>query len=406
MNILLVGNGFDLHHMYPTGYINFLHTFQFLTGSYDDSFDSIGKIFGNEHLQANDEFIKDCYTQHSRIYDSTPLAVSEAKQIIGKAKNNLWYNYLCTCVTKDIRWIDFEKEISRVIEAFSDFLECDDGLYLMNNHVVFDSSEFPSNVENRHILSHFNFFFEDFNDSILLEPGTVEIKKQYIYEKVVGSKSYYTRDDDIISELYNSLRELADILQWYLQHFIDAPSREYAALGYKPRFPSYPHPYRVYSFNYTNTIELLYDTNMVDHIHGNTQDHIVLGVNPDANDNLSSINTSFLQFKKYFQRTYFRTDYSYIQSIKTRNSTPHIHDTHLFVMGHSLDITDKDIIMQIFDVANKITILYHKESSIKNLIRNLVEMYGKDGFDELRTTRDLQFMPQAKIEWIQDKTSD
>ena len=139
---------------------------------------------------------------------------------------------------------------------------------------------------------------------------------------------------------------------------------------------------------------------MVDHIHGNTQTHIVLGVNPDKNDNLSNMDTSFLQFKKYFQRTFFRTDHSYIKSIQAHNTTPRNNDNHLFVVGHSLDSTDKDIIMQIFRMAKKITILYHKESSVKNLICNLVEMYGKDGLDELRIERDLQFLPQAAIEWV------
>ena len=30
MNVLLLGNGFDLNHMFPTSYINFLNTVNFL----------------------------------------------------------------------------------------------------------------------------------------------------------------------------------------------------------------------------------------------------------------------------------------------------------------------------------------------------------------------------------------
>ena len=137
-------------------------------------------------------------------------------------------------------------------------------------------------------------------------------------------------------------------------------------------------------------------------VYSSTKAEIVLGINPDANDDLDSIDTSFLQFKKYYQRTFFRTDSSYIQHIKTCKSIPYNKETDLVVMGHSLDITDKDIIMQIFSVAKRITIMYHEESAVKNLIKNLVHMYGKDGFDELRTVKNLQFVPQTKIQWTKN----
>lgn len=400
MNVLMVGNGFDLHHMYPTGYINFLHTLQYLTENCNEGIDSVGKVLGNDTLQTSDDFIQKCYAKHSRIYDCTPLDPEDTKRITDKARDNLWFNYLCSCVNKDIRWIDFEKEISRVMEAFTTFFEYDDEIFLMDQYIVYDPSAFPSDIEDRHILKFFNFFYEDFKESMFGGTELANIKKQYTLEKVVGSKSYYIDSDAITSELYKSLRELAEILQWYLLCFVDAPSKEYTTLGFKPQWASYPSPHRVYSFNYTNTLEILYGNNMVDHIHGNTCDQIVLGVNPDENDSMNNVDTTFLQFKKYFQRIFFRTDLSYIRNINVIKATPRSNDTHLVVMGHSLDITDKDIIMEIFDTARKITILYHNDSSVKKQIRNLVEIYGKEGLDKLRSDRNLQFIPQAEIEWI------
>ena len=61
--------------------------------------------------------------------------------------------------------------------------------------------------------------------------------------------------------------------------------------------------------------------------------------------------------------------------------------------------TDEDIIKQIFELAKSIRILYHNDTSVKNNIKNLVEIYGKDGFDRLRQEKDLQFLPQSQIYW-------
>ena len=73
MNIFLVGNGFDLHHKFPTRYIDFLHTMGFLIQNKDETYTTIGKIFGNEDLQQANSFIQECYEQHQHIYNSTAL---------------------------------------------------------------------------------------------------------------------------------------------------------------------------------------------------------------------------------------------------------------------------------------------------------------------------------------------
>ena len=51
--------------------------------------------------------------------------------------------------------------------------------------------------------------------------------------------------------------------------------------------------------------------------------------------------------------------------------------------------------MEVFDLADEIHILYHNEKAIGNYIKNLVNMYGKDGFDRLRSVKKLRFEPQS-----------
>ena len=97
----------------------------------------------------------------------------------------------------------------------------------------------------------------------------------------------------------------------------------------------------------------------------------------------------FLRFKKYFQRVIYHTDDEYLEWITNKLS-----DIDLVVMGHSLDITDKDIIMQMFDAAKDITVLYHNESAEASLVANLINIYGKEKFDELRIKKRLRFLPQ------------
>ena len=400
MNFFLVGNGYDLHHKFPTSYINFLHTITFLIDNKGHTFETVGSVFGNEALHQKDDFIQQCYDAHSQIYSYAVLPQAELADIVERAENNLWFNYLQNCVAKDIHWIDFEREILRVMEAFSEFFNHDNKLSLSRDRVIFDFASFPPDPEDRHILSQFDFFFEELDESRIGRSRMMQIKCRYASEKISGSRAYHLATDDIVSDLYTSLRDLSDILRLYLLYFIDGPAAEYAKLGIKPRFASLPSPNYVYSFNYTNTFEILYSNNMVDHLHGNTSTAIVLGVNPDENDEIGHTDTTFLQFKKYFQRVFYKTDLSFLAKIRSARATPGYNDNTLYVIGHSLDSTDEDIIKQVFDIAKSIIVLYHSDSSVKNQIRNLVKMYGKEGLDELRDKKKLQFLPQSDIQWI------
>ncbi len=171
-------------------------------------------------------------------------------------------------------------------------------------------------------------------------------------------------------------------------------------MGIKAKFASLPSSTQVYSFNYTNTYEILYSLSNVDHIHGNTESSIVLGVNPDEKDEIYSIDTSFLQFKKYFQRTFYSTDNSFLKKEYDTQNIRTLEGIDLYVIGHSLDVTDKDIIKLVFDSATRITVLYHSDISVKSQIKNLVEMFGKEGLDRLRAKKDLCFVRQSDVEWI------
>ena len=180
----------------------------------------------------------------------------------------------------------------------------------------------------------------------------------------------------------------------YLRIFVEQPLDILLREKLLHANPQLQNENRIISFNYTSVPEIVYGVQNVIHIHGTLSDKIVLGVNPNKDDDLQTVNTTFLQFKKYYQRVYFGTDIGYLRFMEHAEKTKRgAGDYILTVVGHSLDVTDRDIIMEIFSLPNEIHILYHDEKAIGRYIKNLVTIYGKEGFDRLRSERKLRFMP-------------
>ena len=70
--------------------------------------------------------------------------------------------------------------------------------------------------------------------------------------------------------------------------------------------------------------------------------------------------SNFIFFKKYYQRVCFKTDIEYLKAVSNIYwNKKHEHEVVLKVIGHSLDVTDKEIIKDLFETANKIKIFYH-----------------------------------------------
>ena len=398
MNILLLGNGFDLHHKFPTAYIDFLHTIKFLVEHYDEStMKTVASVFGDERLKSKCKNIANSHAEYEYFYKETPLDGNEIKSSIEKSQNNMWFKYFSTAVEKELTWIDFEKEISEVISAFREFFSC--------NEVQFAFETRFKNEKNKFIIRRFDFFVEKVPNTILAGAGQAyTVKTEYKKENPVASKIYEIDKEKIITELYLSLRELTDLLKSYLKLFIDGAITEMEDLQFTIKNDSYPDLGYVFTFNYTNTIEKLYTTeDVVFHIHGNVDENIVLGVNPDKYDEFEDMDTSFLRFKKYFQRVFYRADVGYRKAINEvveifHGAPSYAKDITVYVIGHSLDETDKDVIQEIFGLATKIKIFYHKDEVVGDYIKNLVAIYGKTGFDSLRITKDIEFVPHEASE--------
>lgn len=392
MNILLLGNGFDLYHELPTKYANFLHTAYFLINRYTQSMRTVGSVFLNKYFRETDSFLFKCYMGHKAIYDKTILPEDAVYKIIELLKNNRWFTYFVKSFNKDVGWIDFESEIAMVLGIFHNVLS--------KITVEFSDDIFSSKVD-RYIIGNFPFykakdFSKIYQDGELSDhPASYMVDEEFRVEYPFQSGNWSVKTDQIIQNLYDDLVNVSTALKLYLKHFVEAPLSEMKKADHISKCDALLHIDNVVTLNYTNTYEKLYSNNSVFHLHGSVDGNIILGVNADLFDEINEfqeIDTSIISFKKYYQKALYETDIDYLHW-KSDIVYDNYGDIHLLIMGHSLDVTDKDIIAELFDMANKITILYHSFEAKNQYMRNLVRLFGKHKFDVYRNEKALSFLP-------------
>lgn len=378
MNVLFLGNGFDLFHKLPTKYSNFLNTIDCLSSLDISKITMVGDVFANTDLNYRDKEIHASYKEYREIYDKTSIDLTSLKQL-KTLPNNLWYKYLSKALKGDSSWIDFEKEIFSVTQSFQKTFE-----FTVNEKLKFlklDQGE-------KYIVEKFNFFLYPPNTNGL-SSGYRCIKTEYLIEYPLGSKNKILNKPKIIQELSQQLSSLADGLKIYLKCFIENTVKNISCTLALQWQQAFKHTDHVITFNYTNTYEQFYKKVNVMHIHGNIDHHIVLGINPDGADNIETVDTTFIPFKKYFQRIKYKTDLSYLDFMAKNKGTK---DIALYIIGHSLDMTDKDVIQETFSLARKIYILNYDETDESNHISNLINIFGKAEFDKMRREKDITFM--------------
>ena len=330
-------------------------------------------------LSSQNQTIKDSYEQYKSIYDSCPLEKEILEKIREKVPQNCWFKYFRSCFSKDVTWIDFEREIAEVILYFKVFLK-------KTNTFI------PPQKETMLLLnafSHFNKFFQQQN---VLPRGTLSLVDEYVQNHHV--KGRCPNKEKIIQTLLDDLYDFSDILKMYLKFFVDYPVKKGEVLSIHSFLPTIDY---VITFNYTNTFEMISPRTEVFHIHGNLDNRIVLGINPNKDDELETIDTSFIQFKKYFQRAFYDIEDEYLEIVNSDKLYSNVYGIankpFLCVFGHSLDVTDKDIIEELFNMANGIQIFYHNEQAKASYIKNIVQIFGKKGYDRLKREKNLKFTP-------------
>lgn len=408
MEILLIGNGFDLEHKLPTSYKNFLefcdkarriYTFsetapisEYQRNNLDDwKIDTSVKEMLlsafkertlNKNLQEDGTHITEATTPNDLL-----------NELYTHLYNNTWLNYFLSCPSYiGENWIDFETEISRVIQA----LDCARFQVKSGGDVTNVGAD---------------------NNKIPVAIWKSSKKNLRDVFKDIASIDLF------VEFLNNELERLIRALEIYIAGIVNNISISKKNLDIEKINPDH-----VLSFNYSNTYERTYGVGKsitYDYIHGKADTvknintcNLVLGIDEYLDDDCKDEELEFLTFKKYYQRIYKSTGNAYLDwahRIKADNAeyyrkvnlayTGEADPLHrfpgqkryyldvssierpehkLYIFGHSLDITDKDVLKLLICNDNVQTkIFYHRKNAddktaLGKLIKNLVRIMGQD----------------------------
>lgn len=374
MEILVIGNGFDLAHGLPTKYKDFL------------------------------EFMKNIDRYET-------LSEESYRILIQCYENNVWLKYFYNHM-QDIKgnWVDFESEISKVVKSM-------DYAKKMSTNMRKNSGKL------------IDFKTDTDKEKVYMEICEIKYsdKMATVYINDTSKRAVIIKDIDYcIKGLNNDLIELIYCLEIYLNEVMDNLSKKH--IKEIPELIDKEFD-RVLSFNYTNTFERLgyklkklkgkwdeinggfsgsnpYEK-QIDYIHGKVDlilhkakedSNMVLGIDEYLNDDEKNKELSFINFKKYFQRIYKRTGNEYVKWIEymNKNNDKNILEekdefsNHIYFFGHSLDISDKDILKKLllesgfidemgrYRDTTQIIIYYKDEETYAQQIANLVRIIGQD----------------------------
>lgn len=343
MDILIIGNGFDLAHGLKTSYKDFL------------------------------DFCKE--QNNKRI----PMAVNYGTTFI----DNIWLrHFLCRKDELGKTWIDLEEEILTVIETLSNIANIARLQPVTNPNFRFpamfvirkDVIDFKfSNIAE--FIMPANYYYQTNNN------GYTEVETRDF-----SSIHYFVKDfDSLVRFIYDKLREFTKEFEKYLIENVCIKSQ--VVSDYKLSLKT--SRLYVLSFNYTNTCESLYQYNCntlakdlridTTYVHGKANSsgdsNLVLGTKSFSN---KDIPPCFNIFQKHNQRHKYNTIEPYqelLRLIKLPNTNPVFH-----IIGHSLDESDHKILKHILDADKNATIkvYYHDEESQERLINNITDIIGEE----------------------------
>lgn len=402
MDVFLIGNGFDLHYDLPTSYACFLLVMKRLCEKVNEgeTITSVYQVLCDSELLKIGQ-IKRCIDRYGTHFDAAldPVLVQHSVDIIS---DNMWFNYFLECFDMNGEWVDFEREIGRVINAFELLLR---DTTCAPPSGCFNRGYNPNAISAWNICSKFPFFFdEDGVDDGKEDVNIAIIYERFVIEKPQLSNQYVLDCQEIVKELFISLTDLSLRLELYLEDFVDAPVRNMASKGVfnGDEFLATNEWYdtHIVSFNYTHTLDAITrkwaEKNHkipVCYIHGELRkNNVVLGVNSDQRDEHDELELTFLVFKKYFQRVYNGTDTDYLRLLTKIEEKDSFKNYTLYVIGHSLDVTDTEVIRECFKNAGRIIVFNYNLNDVEQHIRNLVTIFGKKEFDRLRLERKLTFV--------------
>lgn len=416
MNILMIGNGFDLAHGLPTKYGDFLKWIEITRKIIDEDYTL--KEADWKDIDSQIRLLMEEKSNNAPFY-----FFEDWKNLIN---NNVLIDYFLQGETYQKRsWVDFETELSNLVQV----------LEILEEKI--DEGEMFSNLkksQEKILVQLFPQYSYNCTRKIVLETlESIEpISNISNWEEILAflgidkkiNRINISRILQMFGDMNNyrnnlekDLNNLIILLEKYL-HFI---CMRLKIDKYSPDIESIDAD-KVVSFNYIDIYKNIYDKKNreievdYDYINGKAQEYkesnnMVLGINEYLTTDKKNCDIKFIAFKKYYQRIYKGTgnkhkDWTdkirenekwFKKELKKEFPTQipinkfNVKDRHnLYIFGHSLDVTEKDILKNlILQDSVYTTIYYHKtyddigkdDNGRKDLglkIANLVKVIGQD----------------------------
>ena len=392
--ILILGNGFDLAHGLPTRYSDFLEFCQRVTTiwTYDTtSTDKMAAIsYARKWIEGWNvkdtirESIIEAFASRKKKpdgYGSWKIVSDNAElsEIHECLNDNVWYDYLLELYKKHCmkgeNWIDFESEIRFIIKTVDE-----------NTSLLTDAWQ---NVIDAVINA-------TGNEKPKLFKGKLKFDKYS--EKKKWNSDHKLTIRDFREKAFEDLERLTRAFELYLIAFVEKIPIDKKIPEIVDIIPDY-----VITFNYTNTYEKVYKKGEVYHIHGKTdvtrsaeENDMVLGIDEYWTGDEKNERTNFTIFKKFSQRIQKHTGndaYKYLKEMKRifaengdamygnadRSIVHPDRVSYVYVFGHSLDVTDKDILSSsIGDDSTAVTVYCTDRGTEGELIANTIKLIGEE----------------------------
>lgn len=419
MNILIVGNGFDLSHYLPTKYDHFMdvmkaiesketgekvvdlsiHTVSEWIRMLDQIFEKRqGLEQPNYDMDFNELFscIRDKgfieKTKELYLTEQIKISCQDVLKLQYRLKMNDWYQYFKNHVEEIKTWIDFEQKIEEVLTTLAScILEIEK---IKRSTDLFEYFDYEKKEGNRikekdlNILSFFKFIKPEDYVMMATVYDTVKGTRNNLNPNFCHGKNLKNgfNPSGFLTYLYLQLEEFVEIFNIYLNLIVNEfKTQNQLQIDAK----EWIYPDLIYSFNYTKTYSRLYDSVNIDYLHGShgEDQNIVLGISDLEHENLKKLKA--YGFTKYHQKLLKNTDYKFLSedSVVGRRIARY-KDTlgrrdiiNILIWGHSLDSSDKDYINEIFDLNSdgwvNVKIFYFNETAKFDLLANILHILGK-----------------------------
>lgn len=405
--ILILGNGFDLAHFLPTKYDHFMHAMRNV----------------ENHTQNNPMTFQNLYTDliiHEKYFfentiklyktEDVTLSLDEVKKLQDKLRKNGWFQYFKSYIDSGIEtWIDFENEMTVVLETICHMItEIESNIEYFVSTLDKSKSFLSTDLFNIKLIRKYPFLhdilckFSIADENDIADGRGLTINPSFI--------KYYQNNPLNIAE-----SKIFKYLELQLVQFIDIFSNYIALIdrleaNIELQIPRVLEDKLeiIYSFNYSSTIERLYDHTNVRFLHGKAgeQDNnkIVLGISKLKNQLL--INEKAYGFVKYYQKLVNNTDYQFlrpksliteIEERKVKNEGFEFwHPIEIYIWGHSLDSSDSDYVHEIFSfnngIENSIRVIVYYYDKPHAQMANLISILGKDIVESWMKNEWLEFI--------------